>query len=176
MNNKKKNIIQSVEGIVVVALLFCVAYKFCYWLVVDDTKTDSRLTMHELYNSEENIDVLFLGSSHSMRTINPEVADGVIGKHTFNAGTGAQYLEASYALLVEAGKSNDISDVYVELYYGQIGREIADRNNCASTYIITDYMRPSLNKLKLLLCATPQDYYGDTFDPVRRNRNNFFDF
>lgn len=176
MDEKKKNIIQRIVSIVAVVFLFCVAYKLCYWLVVDDTKTDSRITMHELYSSEENIDVLFLGSSHSMRTVNPEVADAVTGKHTFNAGTAAQYLEASYALLVEAGKNNDISDVYVELYYGQIGREIEERNNCASTYIITDYMKPSLNKLELLLCATPKDYYGDTFDPVRRNKSNFFDF
>lgn len=175
MSNKIKVIGQRILSIITVVVIFGLVYVGCYWLIVDDTKMDSRLTMYELYHQKNNIDALFLGSSHSMRTVNPVVADTVLGETTFNAGTSAQYLEASYALLVEAGKQNNLSDVYVELYYGQIGREVAERNNCASTYLITDYMRPSLNKIELLLSATPKEYYGETFDPVRRNKDTFFD-
>ncbi len=70
------------------------------YMVIDDSKSYTRIMMHEFYHSQENIDVLYLGSSHCYRSINPEISDKLFDKNTFNAGSSKQSFDASYALLV----------------------------------------------------------------------------
>lgn len=143
------------------------------YLLVDDSSQYTRLTFHEFYESE-NIDVLFLGSSHCMYSLNPEIFKKMTKKHTFNAGTSCQYLDGSYAVLREAGKRNKLQKVYIEMYYGQIGQTPVTRGNTTATYIISDYMKPSVNKVLYLLQATAASGYMNSFLPARRNIEDIF--
>lgn len=145
------------------------------YLFVDDTNSQTRITLHELYTSNENIDVLFLGSSHCMRTIDCSKADKLLNLNTFNCGTSSQQLDGSYAMLVEAGKKNNIKDVWVELYYGQLGRPTNERTQMTATYILSDYMPLSYNKIRFLLLASNPEYYANSFLPVRRSWQNVFE-
>lgn len=144
------------------------------FLTIDDSNELTRLTLHELYNQKSNIDMLFLGSSHCMRTFDPNLGDQLLQENTFNAGTSAQFLDGSFALLKEAEKTNQIKEVWVELYYGQLGRYNKDRTELTSTYIISDYMKTSCNKIDYLLGASTPDYYANSFIPARRNWHNLF--
>ena len=101
-----------------------------------------------MYTSEKNIDVLFLGSSHCMRIFDCEIWDKLLQYNTFNGGTSSQFLDGSYAMLVEAGKNNTLKEVWVELYYGQLGRLNKERTEMTATYILSDYMPFSFNKLR----------------------------
>lgn len=146
------------------------------YLLIDDRASYTRIMLHELYHREKNIDILFLGSSHCFHSLNPAIADGIFEADTFNAGTSLQPLDASYALLKEADKTNDLKEVYVELYYGITNEIYAYRTDMTSVYLVSDYMKHSVNRISFLLNAGSPDHYVNSFVLGRRNYEKLFDF
>ncbi len=147
-----------------------------HYLLINDRASYTRIMLHELYHQEENIDVLFLGSSHCFHSLNPDISDNIFQANTFNAGTSLQPLDVSYALLKEAAKTNDLKEVYVELYYGITNEVYACRTDLTSVYLVSDYMNHSFNRTALLLNASSPDYYVNSFVLGRRNFEKLFDF
>ena len=146
------------------------------YFLIDDTASYTRLMLHELYTQNQNIDVLFLGSSHCYRSLDPAITDQIFGKNTFNGGSSSQKLDASYTLLVEAGKRNKLQEVYLELYYANLqGDSLDERTDLTSTYLISDYMKPSPNRLSFLLKASQPEYYANSFILGRRNWKKLLD-
>lgn len=170
----KDNIMFSGLAILFV-ILFGVSNRLFSYFALDDDSSYTRITMHELYGQDENIDILFLGSSHCYRALNPEITDSIFEANTFNGGTSAQCLDGSYAILVEADKNNDLQTVYLEMYYAVQGKEYKKRTEMTSTYIISDYMRPSFNKFCYLINASDKEYWMNGFMPVVRNRNQLME-
>lgn len=139
----------------------------CNYLLLDDSQSYTRLTMHELYETEENIDTLFLGSSHCFRAYDPELFTELTGKVSFNLGSSAQNYDTSYYLLREAAKEHDIKTVYLDMHYKFlfIGREDRD---LVQANIISDYMQPSLNKLEFLTRTSESRQLTNRLFPFRR--------
>lgn len=141
-----------------------------HFALIDDSASYTRIMMHDFYNYDKNIDILFLGSSHCYRSLIPEITDTIFNAATFNAGSSLQGLDASYALLREADRKNDLKEVYVELYYGVTAEDFAKRTDLTSTYLISDYMKAfSPNRLSLILSASSNDYYINGLILGRRN-------
>lgn len=156
-------------------LMFVINEIFRY-LLIDDTASLTRLMMHEFYAEEKNIDILFLGSSHCYRSLNPKITDEIFQKNTFNAGSSLQGLDASYALLVEAGKGNRLQEVYVEIFYG-ISQEVFDEGeDLTATYLISDYMKYGINRFRLILNASSSEYYVNGFVLAKRNADKILDW
>lgn len=152
-----------------------VAHGLCY-ILVDDTISYSRIMLHELYTSEENIDVAFVGSSHAFMSIVPEIADEGFDCYTFVAGTSNQRMDGSLAMVRELVGRYDVHTIYLEMYYGVTeGTPYVERSNMTETYILTDYMRPSLNKYSYLLHAGSQKYWLNGVLPARRYWSNIFE-
>ncbi|MBP3476273.1 MAG: hypothetical protein J6K48_08170 [Lachnospiraceae bacterium] len=160
---------------VLFVILFGATNRLFSYFAMDDVSSYTRITMHELYGQDENIDILFLGSSHCYRALNPEITDSIFEENTFNGGTSAQCLDGSYAILVEADKKNDLKTVYLEMYYGVQGNEYKKRTEMTSTYAISDYMRPSVNKFCYLINASDKEYWMNGFMPAVRNRNQLME-
>lgn len=148
--------------------------KLFNYILVDDYNQYTRLTFHELFDTDENVDVLFLGSSHCMRSIDPEMASQALGMKVFNGGTAAQYNDASYEILYAASQRHELKKVFVEVFYGQIGQTPESRKNITATYLVSDYLPFSIEKVKYLLDASTDGTYVDSFFPARRNWYNFF--
>lgn len=139
------------------------------WLLIDDTRSYTRLMMHEFYR-QDNIDVLFVGSSHSYVSLDPWITDNIFGLNTFNAGSALQAQDASFALIREAVEKYDVQQIFMEMYYLMMDNdEYREREQMTGTYIISDYMRPSINKLRFLLNASSPKYYVNSFIPARRS-------
>lgn len=160
--------------VAVVLFLTCFAVHVCNYLLVDDTGSYTRLTMHELYENEENIDTLFLGSSHCFRAYDPELFTELTGKTAFNLGSSSQHFDTSYYLLREAAKYNDIQTVYLDMHYkflfvNKKYRDLVQAN------IISDYMKPSLNKLEFLTQISEIEHYTNRMLPFRRNWQKIVD-
>lgn len=159
-------------------LLFCVMFigcgEFFRYILIDDTASYTRIAFHEMYE-QENIDVLFVGSSHCYRSFIPEIFDGELGINTFNAGTSSQCLDGSCMVIKEAARYNDIKHIYLELYYDTAFSAYKTRTEMTQTYIISDYLRPSMDKLQYILEASTKDYYANSFILARRNWPKFFD-
>ncbi len=154
-------------------ICFVLAFIACglgfHYLLVDDTRSYTRLMMHEFY-AQDNIDILFSGSSHCYGSLDPEITDPVFGANTFNSGSALQAQDASFALIREAVERYHVRQVFMEMYYFMMDNdEYREREQLTGTYIISDYMRPSLNKVRFLLEASAPKYYINSFLPSRRN-------
>lgn len=151
-----------------VCLLVLGTVKVCNYLLEDDTQSYTRLTLHELYGTEENIDTLFLGSSHCFRAYDPELFTELTGKNAFNLGSSAQNYDTSYYLLREAVKEHDIQTVYLDMHYKFLFVDKTDRD-LVQANIISDYMRPSLNKLEFLTQTSEAKHITNRLLPFRRD-------
>lgn len=169
---KKK--IKYIAACFLFGVMFIVCGEFFRYVLIDDTASFTRITFHEMYE-QENIDILFVGSSHCYRSFIPEIFDEELGVNTFNVGTSSQYLDGSYMVIKEAARYNDIEHIYLELYYNIAFATYKTRTEMTQTYIISDYLRPSLDKLRYLLDASAKDYYANSFILARRNWSKFFD-
>lgn len=155
-------------AIILFVLFFILIGKGFHYLTVDDTASYTRLMMHEFYE-QENIDVLLVGSSHCYAALDPTVTDAIFGMNSFNAGSSLQSPDASFALIREAVERCDVKQIYLEMYYFLMNNsEYKDREQLTGTYIISDYMRFSPNKVRFLLEASAPKYYINSFLPPRR--------
>lgn len=169
--------IRNTAAVCGVAILFCLSGRLLHYLLMNDTESYTRIMMHELYGQQENIDVLFVGSSHCYYSLDTAVTDEIFGMNTFNAGSSAQELDGSLALIREAEQYNQLKQVYLDVYYVLAQKErYKDRYSLVSTYAIADYMKPSLRKVNYLLEASSSDYYMNSFVPIRRNWKQVFDW
>lgn len=164
---------KRVFAVILVFVLFVSCGKIWRYILIDDTKSYTRLTMHQLYHPEKNIDIAFIGSSHVYVSLVPEITDQGFGKYTFNLGTSAQRMDGSLAMAKEVIAHHDVSQIYLEVYYGMATNK--DRTQLTSTYIISDYMKPSFRKLSYILKACPKDYWVNSFIIARREWTKFFD-
>lgn len=144
------------------------------YLLIDDTNSYTRIALHEMYE-QENIDILFLGSSHCYRSIDPSIIDDAWGVNTFNGGTSSQLPKASYYLLKEVGRNHQLSKVYMEVYYDLMWTN-QDYRSATGIYIISDYMKPSLNRLQFIWDTGGRDYIAHGLILGRRNWEKLLDF
>lgn len=144
------------------------------YLIYDDSAYYTRLTFHEMYTQEENIDVLFLGSSHCFRSVDVDITDELFEANTFNGGSAMQSWDGSYAILREAAKKNDLKQVYVEMYYNMAGGVYWEREELIPVYIISDYLRPSFNKVHYLMEGSAPEHWVEGFFSARRYWQKLF--
>ena len=172
---KFRNIIYRILVMIVILIITLSMEKLFEYLLIDDIENYSRLTIHEMY-SQDDIDILFLGSSHCFMGIDPSVIDKELKKKTFNAGTVSQLYDGSYAILKEADRIYDLEEVYMDLYYAQgLMENKKDRTIFDRTYLISDYMRMSPNRIRFITQASTKENWINGFSPARRNWRNIFD-
>lgn len=132
-------------------------------------------SVKQMYFETNNIDTLFLGSSHCYETIQPDIIDHYSKGYSYLCSTAAQKMDGSYYALRETSKYNDISTVYLECFFfmwnegGKIGAMHQDRTDISDTITLADQMYLSWDKIRYLLNATSPEYYSLTFIPARRN-------
>lgn len=165
--------------IIVGCVLFFTAFVFIgevlQYILVDDTNSYTRITFHEMYD-QDNIDILFVGSSHCYRSFIPEILDNNVGGlNTFNAGTSSQALDGSYIIIQEAAKRNDLQRIYLELYFNVGFSSYKDRGQLTQTYIISDYLPFSMNRVCYLLNASQKKHYINSFIIARRSWEKIWD-
>lgn len=147
------------------------------YLYVDDTREFARCMMREFYEGKENIDRLYLGSSHVFCDIDPAILDEINGENNFNLASNTQQLNTSYYLLREAYKKNHIERVYLDLYYLCTNAgpgNFHDYQSLPPSWTVLNQMRPSANKLSYMLDLSSPKYYYMTFLPFMRYREQLF--
>lgn len=66
---------------------------------------------------ENSLDMLFIGSSHSYCTFDPEIFDEALGTSSFQMGTPFQHPDTTYFSLMEIFKTQSPEVVVMELYW-----------------------------------------------------------
>lgn len=135
---------------------------------------------HILWKSfyeQENIDNVFIGSSHVYCDVNPYILDEINGMNNFNLSAGSLTLSASYYLLKETDRMYDIKNAFVELYYvpnsgpNSASSDATIKNNWRTI----NYLLPSFVKYEYLFCCIKSNKYLETFFPFIRYRTHLFD-
>lgn len=135
--------------------------------VLSDESAYGRLMMHNIYEEENNIDVLVCGASHCQLGLNTSAMSEAYAMNAVNVGTSQQGLETSLALIKEVAQYHDLKKVYVDLDYSMV---MVENPNLESIYLVSDYFRPSLRKAEYLLNATSFEHYFNSFMPLHNGR------
>ncbi|MDD6649861.1 MAG: hypothetical protein PUE87_07790 [Subdoligranulum variabile] len=153
--------------VVLFALLTVVLYVVLNFLLVDDLHSYSRVMLQEYYNQADQVDTIFVGSSHCYRSFDPELVDAALGTHSFNLGTSQQLPDGSYWLVREAAANSPLRTVYLETYYTGYN-QTQSRNIPLACYLITDYMRASSpNRYRYLWEMGGAAAFADLLFPAR---------
>lgn len=139
-----KKIVLKIIALILICCALILPLNFLF------TTYDGRYTykmLNEMYQSEDNIDAVFLGSSHTYKSLDPDLADEIIGINTFNAGSSVQGMNTSYYLLREIMEYHKLKTVYLDTNPAVARVKANDIN----IFYISDYMKfDSKNKLELL--------------------------
>lgn len=164
------------ETVLILFSIYIVSCILNYMYFVPDEW--SRILWHNFYNEKENIDNIYLGSSHVFCDIDPIILDGLNGENNFNLATSSQLLNGTYYLLKEANRTNNLKHVYVELNYDvSTGEEeFKGSNNLISNWRNTDYMKLSSNQIEYMMKMSDISRYPETIFPFLRFKSQVLDF
>lgn len=164
-------IIKNICSLFMVLFFFNLMWAGLRYLLIDDTNSYTRITMHEFYD-QDNVDVLFMGASHCYRGFYTDIVDNMTGMNTFNLGSSSQPIEVTYLLMQDAIKRYNVKHIYVDLSYN-IARNVD--MDLSLSYIITDYMKSSIEKVAFLLKYSDDDTYINSFFIARRSADKILD-
>ena len=146
-------------------LCVCVAFLFR-----NDQGSYARVLMHELYE-QDNIDIMYCGSSHVSHGIVPEVADKMTGKNNFSTGTAAQSIQGTYAILQQAVKLHKIEKVFLEMEFAittQAPKE--KRTGFKADYLVAKYIKDPKIRFEFLTSISTPKYYLNHFLPIGKDK------
>lgn len=150
-----------------------IVWCFNQLLVTPDTWSD--FVMEHFYNREENIENLYLGSSHVYCDVDPDILDELTQKNNFNLSTSSQSFYLSYLLLQEADKLYDLEHVYLEMYYYLHIKGNENYYETASNFIVWDRMKNSAMKYISILQQDPNEELLAVYLPFSRFNSYLFD-
>ena len=175
--DKKRNYKYFIE-IAALVIFLVLGKQLLEYMLINDAGTFERILMNDFYTNEENIDNLYLGTSHVFCDLNPEILDDINGENNFNLATSAQPLIASYYLLKEADKMNSLSHVYLDLNYSfviasdETSGDMKQLNMMVTSWQVLNQMKFSKNKLQWILESTePRYLYLSMFPPLQYKKD-----
>lgn len=169
-----KKVLKKLLRILCAVVAFILVSELLRYLIVDDVDSHTRVQLHEFYAAQENIDAAYVGSSRVKRSFDPTIIDGFTGTSSFNLGSNSQGLDDSLAMIRELCHYHHPRTVYLELYYGMAFKDYDHKSGMTQTFIVLDYLRPSLRKLSYLFNAVPKEHYFNAFILARREWEHLF--
>lgn len=171
-----KKILKICLGISIIVVSVLLVDNILTYILIDNSEDEVRYAIEYLYE-QENIETLFLGSSHVLFGYDPRILDEKLGENTYLATTPVQKIDGSYYLLKEVLKKNNIKKVYLDMYYRQYRDIPEERSDIQMEYIycITDNMQNNWNRVEFLLNASGPERYLDGFFVPRRYGNYLLD-
>lgn len=138
----------------------------------------SRIMWKSFY-AQDDIDTIFLGSSHVYCDVDVYVVDEVMNCKSFDMATSSQRIQESYYNLIEANQNYDIKNVYVELYYAESTDKDGDYktvNAMKNSWKNTDYMKKGFAWLEGVWKMNDSEHLLDALMPFVRYRAYLFDW
>lgn len=148
----------SIGKIIFKVILFVMIFIMLFMRLTNifERKDYNHIMLDGFYNLEENSqEVLFFGSSHVFRSINPNVLFDEYGIESYVLGTSEQPLQASYYLMVEALKTQSPEIVVVETFFVNLSEDLLqDPSKDSRIRHVTDPMRLSVNRFDAIETMT----------------------
>lgn len=173
--------LKRAAGTIAGFFIFIIVVRILDYMYVSDDGWE-RILWHSFYEDKGKIENLYLGSSHVYSDLDPYKLDQLNGQYNFNLSSSSQRLNGTYYLLKEADRWNELSHVYVELYYYvSTKRNPADDTDpieadLSPNWRNTDNMRFSLNRLQYMITMAGPEKYPDIFFGFSRYRSHLGDW
>lgn len=135
-------------------------------------KTSTTIRWDNFYEKaeQENIELLFLGSSQSFRGLNPRIIEEKLNLSSYNMSNSAQVISQTYYNLVEVLKYTKPKMVILETYYLDKSDLIPDRWYFAYEEVAS--MKLGTNKLEYIFdLFTWNTYINALFPSIREHEN-----
>ncbi len=186
MNTAKKDFLKDLIGVVLLFSMLCGLLNYIYV-----PRESYEKVLFESYYEQDNIDNIFMGSSHVYCDIDPYLLDEINGQNNFNMSSPCQRWDDTYYLLKQANKENDLKHVYLECYYMDLAVNrvwdsklgdyknvdfMNDIANYAWPWRLTREMKYSINRFAILFNSSDKDHVMETIFPFLRYRGNLFDW
>lgn len=156
--------------IIVFTAIFFVFSAVLSFFIKDDSNSYVRVLKHEFY-SQDNIDYLLCGASHVSHGLDTRVADKEFNKNVFNAGTPAQQVDGTVALLKQAVKLYKIEKVFFEMDPGIIcSFGFKERPGHTADYIAMDFIKDPKIKFDYMLKLSTPKYYLNSILPIGKDK------
>lgn len=172
----KKEII-ILAKIVCLLICLCCVDKLISRFVIDYSEDEFKISMDQ-FHSQDNIDVLFLGSSHVFCGVNPNILSEKWEKDVYLAATPVQKPDTSYYLLKEAVELYHPKTVYLDMYYWVFRENSTDERTdyyLNYFYAVSDYLNSPYDRIRCILDGVPQEEWIHAFLPATRTSNRLFD-
>jgi hypothetical protein len=106
-----------------IALIYYIGEYFESIAMKNQSLTQAKRRFNEFYELEKNsLDMVYIGSSHSYCTFDPEIFDQALGTNSFQMGTPLQHPDTSYYVLREVLNHHQPKVVVFELYWDMMHR------------------------------------------------------
>ena len=181
ISNSERGIRKYILRVLSCIGMMCIAsliLKGTHYLVnIDYIWTWSHFFWGKYYQNEQNIDNIFLGSSHVFCDIDPIIMDRELGENNWNMSNNGMRLNAAYSILKEVDSQNELKSVYLELFYWCSTNEDGETNSAESYFynsMNTDYRHENQYNIGLQLTMSSPARYLDTFFPGVRYRQYLF--
>ena len=127
-SNFKKNLIYVLKGILFLfalnPMIFVVGNKYSAASTENQINNYNESRWNEFYELPKNsLDMVFLGSSHSYCTFDPENFDSVLGTSSYQLGMPLQHMDSTYFTLLEVLNYQKPKKVIVEVYWDMLDDE-----------------------------------------------------
>ena len=138
MNSERVKIyFKRALSIVLFVVGIALIYKLLEYPLFDDTKAQTRVTFHDYYETDP-IDILFVGTSHTVRALDAVTMTDELGESVFNLGTSGQNLVETEYLIRDAVENRGIRRIYCEISNSRFFRKGGVPE---AIYIVTDYFK-----------------------------------
>ena len=77
-------------------------------------------TMWSDYMKEDDLDIIYTGSSFSLRAFNPYVIDEILGSNSYNMGTPSQAINQTYIAIKTALERHDLDTVVLAINFSSL--------------------------------------------------------
>ena len=138
MNSERVKIyFKRALSIVLFVVGIALIYKLLEYPLFDDTKAQTRVTFHDYYETDP-IDILFVGTSHTVRALDAVTMTDELGESVFNLGTSGQNLVETEYLIRDAVENRGIRRIYCEISKSRFFKKGGVPE---AIYIVTDYFK-----------------------------------
>lgn len=164
----KKGRKRTAAGVILFAALFYIGELLFFCLTSAEVSSWGRRILNQMY-SQNPIEAGFFGGSQVLYGVDCGVAESRLGKKVSNLTSSQQPLTGTDAVLRETIDHHpEMKTAYISLDYSLV---MVEEVNLESIYIVSDAMKPSWNKARYLLHTTPQEYYLNSFLPLRKGES-----
>lgn len=110
--------------IIIIPIYICIGKEYEASTEHNQISTQLKQRFDDFYAlDEDTLDILFIGSSHSYCTFDPDIFDTALGTSSFQMGTSAQQPDTTYFLLQEILKTQKPELIVLDIYWDVLDKE-----------------------------------------------------